>query len=53
MEQRTDRLTAAYVDLAIKVVTAFGLNLPDLTEFDLNKAFASSTCVAWAVACGA
>lgn len=26
MEQRTDRLTAAYVDLAINVVTAFELD---------------------------
>lgn len=26
MEQRTDRLTAAYVDLAVNVVTAFGLD---------------------------
>jgi hypothetical protein len=26
MDQRTDRLTAAYVDLAVNVVTAFGLD---------------------------
>lgn len=26
MEQRTDRLTAVYVDLAINVTTAFGLD---------------------------
>jgi hypothetical protein len=26
MDQRTDRLTATYVDLAVNVVTAFGLN---------------------------